>query len=457
MQEEYDTIIIGAGMSGLGAGIRLAMFDKKVCILEKHTLAGGLNSWYPRGKRVIDTGLHAMTNYSVKGDKKKPLGKLLKQLRIDHDELDLVEQNYSIIDYPNTTLRFSNNIDELTTSIAEHFPKQVDAWNTMIQFIDNYDELRTEQPNYSARDFLAKHLDNQQLCDMLLCPLLSYGSAWEHDMEFNQFIIMFKAVFLQGFSRPKRGIKPIIDLLVKKFKSLGGEFYLKKGVSKLHTVNKSIHTVELENGMKLKCKNLLSCAGFPETMNLIEENTTQPQIGQLGFVESIFFAPLPKQEEGPSIAFHTTETSYQYRNPPVLFDKKSALLSFPHHFNDIDHKEATYRLTSLANYELWSKLSKNEYKEAKKELADFAFNKIQTFAPHLKRSELLFEDTFTPLTVKRFTSRFNGAIYGSPEKCYDGKTPYSNLYLCGTDQGFLGITGAILSGITIANLYTLKD
>ena len=32
----YDTIIIGAGLSGLAAGIRLAMFDKKVFIVEKH-------------------------------------------------------------------------------------------------------------------------------------------------------------------------------------------------------------------------------------------------------------------------------------------------------------------------------------------------------------------------------------------------------------------------------------
>ena len=38
----YDTVIIGAGMSGLAAGIRLAMFDQKVCILERHNVPGGL-------------------------------------------------------------------------------------------------------------------------------------------------------------------------------------------------------------------------------------------------------------------------------------------------------------------------------------------------------------------------------------------------------------------------------
>ena len=30
------------------------------------------------------------------------------------------------------------------------------------------------------------------------------------------------------------------------------------------------------------------------------------------------------------------------------------------------------------------------------------------------------------------------------------------LYVCGTDQGFLGIIGAMLSGVSIANAYLLK-
>ena len=42
----YDTIIIGAGMSGLAAGIRLAYYDQKVCIVERHYTIGGLNSFY---------------------------------------------------------------------------------------------------------------------------------------------------------------------------------------------------------------------------------------------------------------------------------------------------------------------------------------------------------------------------------------------------------------------------
>src|SRR5439155_21848784 len=45
-QTHYDVIIIGAGMSGMAAGIRLAYFDKSVCVLEQHYASGGLNYFY---------------------------------------------------------------------------------------------------------------------------------------------------------------------------------------------------------------------------------------------------------------------------------------------------------------------------------------------------------------------------------------------------------------------------
>jgi phytoene dehydrogenase-like protein len=65
-------------------------------------------------------------------------------------------------------------------------------------------------------------------------------------------------------------------------------------------------------------------------------------------------------------------------------------------------------------------------------------------------------DMFTPRTITKFTGHLNGAIYGAPVKNRQGRTALSNLYLCGTDQGFLGIVGAMLSGISMANYHILQ-
>ena len=78
---KYDTLIIGAGLSGLAAGIRLAYYGQSVCILERHTTIGGLNSFYRLRGRNYDVGLHAVTNYAPPGTKTGPLSKLLRQLR----------------------------------------------------------------------------------------------------------------------------------------------------------------------------------------------------------------------------------------------------------------------------------------------------------------------------------------------------------------------------------------
>ena len=48
-------------------------------------------------------------------------------------------------------------------------------------------------------------------------------------------------------------------------------------------------------------------------------------------------------------------------------------------------------------------------------------------------------------------------MYGAPDKRLDGAMPFEGLYLCGTDQGFVGIIGAILSGITMANRWCLAE
>ena len=106
----YDVAVIGAGLSGLSAALRLAMFGKKVLILEKHYVVGGLNSFYAKGGKKFDVGLHALTNFpSEDSGKKSPLFKLCRQLRIPLDSLQLKEQSYSRISFPEKELRFSNN------------------------------------------------------------------------------------------------------------------------------------------------------------------------------------------------------------------------------------------------------------------------------------------------------------------------------------------------------------
>src|SRR5512145_2582550 len=122
----YDTLIIGAGMSGLAAGIRLAYYEQKVAILERHNTIGGLNSFYRLRGRNYDVGLHAVTNFAGRGERHGPLARLLRQLRFRWEDFALTPQIGSTIVFPGTRLDFSNHLDLLRSEIRREFPLQED-------------------------------------------------------------------------------------------------------------------------------------------------------------------------------------------------------------------------------------------------------------------------------------------------------------------------------------------
>ena len=219
----YDTIIIGAGMSGLAAGIRLAYYDQRVCILERHTTIGGLNSFYRLGGRNYDVGLHAVTNFTPKGTKTGPLARLLRQLRLRWEDLALAPQVGSMIAFPGLALRFSNHFELFRSEVHRHFPAEKDNFERLLGEVIEYDELDPQTANRSARAVLSSILGDPLLVEMILCPLMFYGSARQDDMDFAQFSIMFRSIFLEGLARPLAGVRLILKKLVRKFRELGGE------------------------------------------------------------------------------------------------------------------------------------------------------------------------------------------------------------------------------------------
>jgi phytoene dehydrogenase-like protein len=177
-------------------------------------------------------------------------------------------------------------------------------------------------------------------------------------------------------------------------------------------------------------------------------------------MESLFVLKGPPRDLGydKSIVFFSTRPRFNYRVPDELIDPASGVLCCPDNF-EYPHspgEEGMLRLTSLANFRLWDGLKRSDYVQAKKEQRARALETLFTFFPDF-RDSVLFLDSFTPKTIKKYTGHLNGAVYGAPKKIKSGTTPIKNLYICGTDQGFLGIVGATLSGITIANLHVLKE
>ena len=456
----YDTIIIGAGMSGLAAGIRLAYYGQRVCILERHYAIGGLNSFYRLGGRNYDVGLHAVTNFTPKGARRGPLARLLRQLRFSWDDFALAPQIGSLIAFPGVSLRFNNDLELLRSEIAKSFPAQKDNFERLLGRIVDYDDLGEEHARQSARHIVSESISDPLLVEMLLHPLMFYGNAREHDMDFGQFCIMFRSIYLEGFARPFAGVRLILKKLVRKFKELGGELRVRAGVSQINSRDGYAESVTLDDGRELTARKVLSSAGLVETMRMCSpqaESTTGPA-GKLSFVEAIAVLDKQPTELGcdNTIVFFNDSEKFHWERPDSLTDVRSGVICSPNNFQYGEQlPEGAMRITALANYSLWNSLSDEEYCDQKARWFDRMLASAVRFVPDFRRS-IIATDMFTPKTIQRFTWHDNGAVYGAPEKRLSGTTHLKNLFLCGTDQGFVGIIGAIISGITMANRHILQ-
>jgi hypothetical protein len=498
---QYDAIIIGCGMSGLGAALRLRLFGKKVVIVEAHKISGGLNSYYKRQGREFDVGLHALTNFSAPNpltgrvNRKTPLGKLLQQLNLNFEDFRPREIFQSRIHFPQRQITFTNEIGHLIDQIERFFPEEKAGFLELIKVMgDQGASLSLSKREFlSARMMLSQWIKDQTLQELILCPLLFYGSATPQDMDWPQFGVMFNAIYLQGLFRPQGGVRTLLNVLLKKYQEeLGGEIRFSSPVVKILTdpTSPQVTTgVQLKGGEILNSNLVISSCGSFETQNLLEENAKPlaPNLefgAPLTFTETILKVPTdfletlnpPKNGDlkKDTLIFYSKYHQFHYADPgpEKLFDENSAVICFPENFEGEEPalqqiagqsvSESTVRVTFLASYagfKALKDLSRQDYLGAKEKVLraseKLIFNLSQNQNQNQQNFKCHFSDVFTPTTITRYTSHLGGGVYGQSQKLLDGSTSTKGLVLCGTDQGFLGVIGSLLSGISMANLHGL--
>lgn len=467
--QHFDVVVIGCGMAGLAAGIRLAMYDRSVLIVERHNAPGGLNSFYSFDGRRFDVGLHAVTNYVEAGVKGTPLGKLLRQLRLRREDFDLAPQVGSRIAFPDVNLGFTNDFSMLEAEVEKAFPADIDHFRALRRAVLEHDEFDLNASAQSARQRVASILREPLLAEMLFCPIFYYGSARENDIDWDQFVIMWKALFEEGFGRPLEGVRVIIRALLQRFRELGGKRRMKCGVRRIIAESGKATALELDDGSTVTARHIISTAGVVETLRMCSDRPPEiaaDNIGRLSFVETISVLDCQPKDLGwdETIVFFNDSEQFHYERPQTEVDPRSGVICFPNNYWYPDGQqldEGWLRITAMADYAYWKQLPEATYRERKlfwyDRLQESALRFLPVVTPEILRQHIRETDMFTPRTVEKYTGHLAGAIYGAPHKVKDGRTHLDNLYLAGTDQGFLGIVGSMLSGISMANLHVLSS
>ena len=468
----YDAVIIGAGPSGLAAAARLAHFGVKACLVEAHSRLGGLNSWHRVAGREISSGLHAFTNYAPDG--KGPLGKLLRQLRIKLSDLELHPQGGSSIRFPSATLRFTNDQAYLDEQVASVFPRRIDAFRRLRRHILATDEGEVALRQSSARDVLESFLGDPLLVDMLFCPVMFYGNPGgvgdgndgdreRPDMDWLLFCVLWKCIFESGLARPRRGMRPLWEMLARRIRDGGGDILMPAKVDRILVDAGEAIGVRLADGREVCAGMVFSSAGAVETSALLPDGRgNRPGAGAISIVEGIAVLDRPSQTAGmaDTAIFYSSGDELAFARPDGLTERRSGVvIALDNYLVPGDGQDPVVKMAHLANYDAWRSLPPREYKLAKaaaaKDMAGDLAKLGIDLSPARARTGAYgcFDDMFTPLTIERFTCHAQGALYGSPTKSRSGDTAVENLYLIGADQGFHGIVGAMLSGVAMVNAH----
>jgi len=130
----YDYIIIGAGMGGLGAGLNLALNKKKVLMLEKNSLPGGLVTTFRRGRFEFDVSLYSLYNY---GNEKHigGLQNLFKKMGIEiKTKLALNNTRIKVID-KNEDYTLNGDFEEFILSLEAMHPGSIEPIREFIKVV----------------------------------------------------------------------------------------------------------------------------------------------------------------------------------------------------------------------------------------------------------------------------------------------------------------------------------
>jgi phytoene dehydrogenase-like protein len=317
---------------------------------------------------------------------------------------------------------------------------------------------------------------------MLLCPVMFYGNPGgvgdgndaarrAPDMDWLLFCVTWKCVFESGFAHPAHGMRPLWEALIGRIQEDGGEVRLGAGVAGLASEAGRVTTARLTSGEELAGKIFFSSAGAVETAALLGQEPDRPA-GGISVAEGVALLDGSASEIGmaDTVIFYSFSNRFDYGRPDGLVGEGNGVICATGNYAPLPSRAAgtnadpgCLKITQLASFPAWSRLDADGYAAAKRKTAAgmaAALARLKVELPakggsgHKRVAP--FDDLFTPMTLRRYARHAEAALYGSPVKTRAGAAFRDNLFLIGADQGFQGIVGAMLSGVTMANLHVLK-
>jgi all-trans-retinol 13,14-reductase len=508
---DYDTIIIGSGMSSLTTAAIMAKEGKKVLILERHYTAGGFTHVFKRPGYEWDVGIHYVGEMGKKSSFSRKLSDYITDEQLAWadmgDVYDRVVVGDKIYDFPKGK---GNLINELKSS----FPNDSEAIEKYFLLVDQAVKanrgffmdkgmpmflsrvfgrlLRRRFLKYSRKttlEVLREVTDNPELIKVLTAQYGDYGLP-PAESSFIMHAILVKHYFSGGYF-PVGGSSQIALTIDKVIEAAGGTIIINAEVEQVIVKAGRATGVHLSDGREIMANAIISSTGVHNTVSkLLPQDLayTKSLANQMSRIKpsaahSCLYVGLngsPEELNLPKANYwiYPEEGSHEDNLARYKEDINAELplvyISFPA-AKDPDWQnrypgKSTIDIITLMPYEVFAPWENTEwkkrgedYEELKEKIAQRLLAKLYELEPQTKGKVDCYELS-TPLTTKNFVNYERGEIYGlehSPER-FDNKllrphTGIKNFYLTGQDISTAGVVGAMAAGLLTASAVLKKN
>ncbi len=464
-KDEYDVVIIGAGISGLVCGCYLAKAGMKVLIAEQHYKPGGYCTSFKRQGFTFDAAAHSFGSFRKSGN----MYKVFKDLYLDK-KLPIHRYDPSdIIISPEYKISFFADSNKTVQDLQKSFPHEAEKINKFIDFF--YSSSATDFAvlrNKTFKDLLDKYFRNNKLKGMLSLPLWGNGGLPPSLMSAFVGVKIFSEFLLDGGYYPSGGMQALPDTLVDKFNEFGGKLKLSCPVKKIKVTDNRVSGVSFKEGLTIKSKYVIS--------NCDAKQTFLKLLGKKSITEELSYK-INNMTPSLSMFILYLGIDNTFKNLPK---PGTNVWYMPHYDLDMMYDAAKKRnADNLAEYLVRispdgksllglvnaSYRNKRYWDNNKNKLLEIFINKIGTYSIPDISKHVIYKDAATPHTLYRYTLNQQGAAYGwssLPSQFADNdlRKPsfIKNLFLTGHWTTYAqGVAGVAYLGYDTAKLILKRE
>ena len=237
-------VIVGAGLAGLSAALRLAGAGRKVTVLERESVPGGRNGLLKKDGYSFDTGPSVLTMPSLINDAFNCVGEDMK----DWLELTPLTPLYRAFYADGSQLDVHADTNEMEAEIAKHIS------STEAAGYRRYVEFVTKLYKYEMNDFIDRNIDSPlNLLTPNLARLIALGGFRKLSPKVNQFMKDPRLQKVYSFQAMYAGVSPqqalAIYAVIAYMDSVNGVFFPKGG---MHAVPRALAAAAEKHGVVFK-------------------------------------------------------------------------------------------------------------------------------------------------------------------------------------------------------------